>query len=359
MAGVFEHHDRSRFEVIAISLLAEEDTEFGRRVKAGFDRFEVVTGYTDTQVGALMRELQVDVAVDLMGHTDGQRTGIFAHRAAPVQVNMLGYPGTMGASCIDYIIADDFVIPHERQVDYAEHVAYLPHCFQPNDDRRPVVAQGLDRATVGLPDGGFVWCCMNNGYKVTGAVFEVWMHLLRETPGSVLWMLAESPVAQGNLRREAQRQGVARERLVFADRVSYEDHLARFQVADLFLDTTPFNGGATASDALWAGLPVLTCTDEAFASRMAGSLLRAVGLRELVADDLGQYQERALELARSPAQLAALRRRLAQARTDSPLFDTARYCRNLEAAFTTMVDRSRRGLLPEAFAVAEGGQSSL
>jgi predicted O-linked N-acetylglucosamine transferase (SPINDLY family) len=312
---------------------------------------------SDQEVANLIRGMEVDIAVDLNGFTRGARSSIFAQRPAPVQVNYLGYAGTLGRNDWDYILADRFVIPEDARRDYAEQVAYLPETFMATDVGRKISARTPSRQEAGLPDQGLVFCCFNNSFKITPNLFDVWMRLLREVEGSVLWLSAPNTSASTNLRREAESRGVAAERLIFAPRVpSSADHLARQQLADLFLDTLYYNAHATASDALWAGLPVLTCSGTTFASRVAGSLLTAVGLPELITYSLEEYEARALTLARDPAQLAALRQKLAINRTTYPLFDTERFTRHIEAAYTTMWERSRRGEPPQSFAVAARDQ---
>jgi protein O-GlcNAc transferase len=345
MAGLFERHDRDAFETIGVSLPAFDSSVTGKRVKAAFEHFVEVHADSDRKVAERLRELEVDVIVDLMGFTRGSRPGILAHRAAPVQVNYLGYPGTMGAPFIDYIVADEFVIPPDSRQYYSEQVVYLPECFQANDDRCTVDPKPT-RAEVGLPPEGVVLCCINNNYKLNPPLFEIWMRLLREAPGSVLWLLADRDSTQANLRREAAARGVNPGRLVFAGRMPYAQHLGRLGLADLFLDTLPYNAGATASDALRVGVPVLTCAGEAFASRMAGSLLKAVRLPELITHTLEEYERKALELIREPQVLGALRARLMESLAHAPLFDTARFCRHLESAYRTMHERAMQGERP-------------
>jgi protein O-GlcNAc transferase len=250
-------------------------------------------------------------------------------------VNFLGYPGGMGAPFIDYIIADEFVIRPGTVHHYDERMAYLPDCFQPNDDRR-VTGTAPTRLAAGLPEAGFVFCSFNNSYKLNPQMFDIWMRLLGQVQGSVLWLAIENRAARENLRREAGRRGIDPERLILARRLSYPEHLGRLRLADLFLDTLPFNAGTTASDALWAGVPVLTCVGEAFASRMAGSLLRAVGIPELITHSLEDYERLALELAQQPERLQGLRSRLESNRDTCALFNTAQYCRHLEAAYAQM-----------------------
>jgi protein O-GlcNAc transferase len=357
MAGIFERHDRERFETVGISLRPAEASVSGMRVKSAFDRFVDVSAVSDQGVADLMREMEIDIAVDLGGFTDGFRAPIFAHRAAPVQVNYLGFPGTMGTPCMDYLIADDFVIPPGRQQHYRERIVYLPHCFQANDDQRVISDRRTSREEHGLPKNGFVFCCFNNTHKINPAMFDIWMRLLARVPASVLWLLGEDGVARENLRGEAISRGVAAERLVFAGRASYCEHLGRLGLADLFLDTLPFNAGATASDVLWAGVPLLSCAGEAFAARMGGSLLRAVHLPELITLDLTAYETKAAALAQDPHSLAMLRNRLAQNRLRAPLFDTDLFRRHLEAAYAEMWLRSESGLEPAGFSVPAAGGS--
>jgi protein O-GlcNAc transferase len=289
--------------------------------------------------------------VDLQGYTKGCRPGIFAQRAAPVQVNYLGYPGTMGAPYMDYIIGDRMVIPPEQHSCYSEKVVYLPDCYQANDSRRGIAPHIPTRAQAGLPEEGFVFCCFNNNHKINPRVFGIWMRLLQEVEESVIWLLEDNPVAARNLRREAERRGVAPGRVVFAPRVKMEEHLARHRLADLFLDTLPYNAHVTASDALWVGLPVLTCLGHTFAGRVAASLLQAVGLPELITRSWEEYEALALKLAADGDRLADIRARLARNRTTQPLFDTERFRRHIEAAYATMWERAEHGEPPASFAV--------
>jgi protein O-GlcNAc transferase len=350
LAGVLARHDLSRFETIGLSWDRAGEGSTRHRVEAAFSRFIDITAAGDAEVVQLMQELQVDIAVDLSGHTLGQRTGILARRAAPVQVNYLGLPATMGARYMDYLIADAFLVPEAHRIHYAEQVVWLP-CFQPNDDRRKP-PPGTSRAQHGLPEAGFIFCSFNNNTKINPGCFDIWMRLLESVPGSVLWMLADAPLVADNLRREAVSRGADASRLIFAKRAAYDDYLARYAHADLFLDSVPFNGGTTASDALSMGVPVLTCAGESFSARMAGSLLSGLELPELVTASLSDYESMALDLANSPMRLRALRQRLVQARPTHPFFDTDRYRRHLESAYQTMWERSAAGLAPAAFAVA-------
>jgi predicted O-linked N-acetylglucosamine transferase (SPINDLY family) len=351
LAGLFEHHDRSRFETMAISFGDDDGSGIRARLKAAFERFFDVRDRSDLAVARLMRELEVDIAVDLTGHTQYARTGILAFRPAPVQVNFF-CPGTSGADYLDYIVCDRIVIPEDHHVHYSEKVVYLPDTFQANDSRRSIAERTPTRAGAGLPDDGFVFCSFNQPYKFTPAMFDVWMRLLHRVEGSVLWLQQINAASAGNLRGEAIRRGIDANRLVFAPRVPrMEDHLARYRLADLFLDTLPYNAQTTASDALWAGLPLITCLGTTFSGRVAASLLNAVGLPELIARSLPEYEALALDLATQPARLAHLRSKLARNRATCPLFDTARFCRHIESAFVAMWERHQRGGPPASFAV--------
>ncbi len=357
LAGVFEAHDKSRFETIAVSLGFAAEDEMRTRLRSAFDRFIEVQAKSDRDVVQLMRELEIDIAIDLNGYTQGARPGIFARRPAPVLVNYLGFCATLGAGHADYILADRTVIPLEQRPFYAERIVYLPDCFLPHDAGRQIADATPSRREAGLPESGFVFCSFNNNLKINPPVFDVWMRLLARIEGSVLWLRQDSDAAVGNLRREAQARGVDPDRIVFAPRVpSMADHLARHRLAGLFLDTLPFNAHTTASDALWAGLPVLTCRGTSFASRVAVSLLVGLGLPELITDTLDDYEALALHLARDEAKLAAMREKLAQSRATSPVFDTGRICRHLESAYETMWARHERGERPESFAVAPIGR---
>lgn len=352
MAGLFETHDRTRFEVIGVSLRPPDTSALGERVRKAFDNFVDVSARSDLEAASLMRELEVDIAVDLTGYTAHLRSGIFALRAAPVQVNYLGYAGTLAAPYMDYIIADDVVIPEESRAFYTEQVVYLPDCLLPHDDQRRISERTPSRLEVGLPENAFVFCCFNAHFKISPSMFDIWMRLLQSVEDSVLWLGMGTEAVVNNLRKEAAGRGVSPHRIVFAPRVpNLQDHLARYRLADLFLDTLPYNAHTTASDALWAGLPVLTCPGRSFASRVAASLLQAVGLPELIAPDARGYEELAVSLARDPAALAALRDRLARNRRTKPLFDTTRFRQELESAYITMWEKHRRGETPAGFHV--------
>jgi predicted O-linked N-acetylglucosamine transferase (SPINDLY family) len=351
MAGLFELHDRSRFELIAISLQPEDKSPMGMRVRSAFDQFIVVHDKSDLEVATLMRSLEIDIAVDLMGFTQFSSTAIFAHRPAPVQVNYMGYPGTMGADYIDYILADSYVIPPTQQACYSEQVVYLPDSYFVFDHQQKLAVDVPGRSEMGLPDTGFVFCCFNNNYKITPEVFDIWMRLLEKVKGSVLWLRESNPAASVNLRHEAELRGVDTARIIFAPRLPVAVHLARHQLADLFLDTLPYNAHTTAADALWAGLPVLTRSGESFASRVAGSLLQAVGLPELITDTPEAYEALALELATNQDKLDDIKARLKQNRNTCPLFNTDRFRRHIEAAYIHMWQQCQQGLAPKTFTV--------
>ena len=345
-AGLFEHHDRARFEVTALSFGGDDNSATRRRVAAAFERFVDVRHDSDQQIAELMRRLEIDIAVDLMAFTKDNRLGVLARRPAPIAVNFLGFPGTMGASFIDYIIADATVIPEEHEADYAERIVRLPGSYQTNDNKRPISAATPSRRDCGLPDDAFVFCCFNNTQKLNPDIFDVWMRVLRVVDNSVLWLLEGSATASANLRAAAEQRGVSAKRLIFAGKAALPEHLARQRLADLFLDTLPCNAHTTASDSLWAGLPVLTQIGATFAGRVAPSLLRALDLPELITATPEDYERRAIELATNPDMLAAIRRKLAAGRTAMPLFDTALFARRIEAAYAAMHQRYQAGLAP-------------
>ena len=351
IAELFEIHDRTRFEIYAISFGPERNVEMRERLRWSFDRFIDVCKWNDRDVAGLLRRLEIDIAVDLNGLTEGNRTGILAHRAAPVQVNYLGFPGTLGADYVDYIIADPTTVPHDHDRFHSEQVVRLPECYQVNDRKRRIADHAPSRAELGLGEKSFVFSCFNNSYKITPLMFGIWMRLLQRVERSQLWLLEDNAEARRNLQREAERRGAAAERIIFAPRVRSDEHLARHARADVFLDTLPYNAHTTASDALWAGLPLITCMGETFASRVAGSLLRSAGLPELIAPDLNAYETLAFKLATQPDVLREIRSKLAANRTSCALFDTDRFRRHIEAAFVTMYERHQSGMVPVAFDV--------
>ncbi len=345
MARLFELHDRDRFELFAYDWTSRPPGAIGQRVKANFDVVRRVQGIADEQVAEMIRADEIDVLVDLKGHTQDGRLGILACRPAPVQLHHVGYPGTLGAPFIDYLVADRWVAPPERAGDFTEKLAYLPDCYQPTDATRAIDPRP-SRRECGLPEDGIVFCSFNQPYKFTPDVFDLWCQLLRETPGSVLWLMSWVPAAEQNLRNEAGRRGVEAERILFAPLQPQAAHLGRLQNADIFLDTLPVNAHTTASDALWAGVPVVTRSGESFVSRVAGSLLRTHGFTELIASTPEQYVSIARDLALNPEKLRGLKERLLAARTTSPLFDSERYTRHLEALYVQMWRRRVAGLAP-------------
>ncbi|MFA5958177.1 tetratricopeptide repeat protein [Hyphomicrobium sp.] len=352
-AEVLEKLDRSRFEIFGYCHSPEDNSAMRQRMLRAFDHTRKIATTTNREAAAMIHDDSLDVLVDLKGYTRDARTEILAYRPAPIQVNYLGYPGTMGADFIDYIVADAVVAPMEMQANYSERIVHLPNSYQPNDRQRVISDEPVTRAEYGLPEDAFVFCSFNNSYKLNTTMFDLWMPLLRKVPGSVLWLLVPNATCASNLRRESEARGVDPSRLVFAERASTAKHLARHRLADLFLDALPCNAHTTTSDALWAGLPVLTCLGETFAGRVAGSLLTAMGLPELIASSLDDYRVRALELAHDREKLDAIRRKLINQRETAPLFDSTRYTRNLERSFETMVEIMRAGEVPRPFVVVE------
>jgi protein O-GlcNAc transferase len=351
MAGAFECHDKEKFEITAISIGADDKSAIRQRLESSFDRFLDCRSLGDRDIANEINSAQIDVLVDLKGFTQDARTNIFAHRPAPVQVNYLGYPGTMGASYIDYIIGDNTVFEKSDEEFYSEKLVGLPHTYQPNDRKRMISKAGPTRAECELPEAGLVFCCFNSNYKIVPGLFDCWMRILKHVSGSVLWLLEGHAKAAANLREQAAMRGVSPDRLIFAKWLPLPEHLARHRHGDLFLDTLPYNAHTTASDALWAGLPVVTCLGSAFPGRVAGSLLRAAGLAELITTSLADYEALALKIARDPALLAALKTKMAANRDGCPLFDTARFTRDLEQAYSTMVEIQRHGENPYSFSV--------
>jgi predicted O-linked N-acetylglucosamine transferase (SPINDLY family) len=345
MAGLLESHDRTQFEIIAFSFGPNLRDAARTRIERAVERFIDVESMSDEAIATLARQLDLDVAVDLGGFTDGSRAGVFALRVAPVQVSYLGYLGTLGAGYMDYIFADSWLIPPEQRENYAEKIAYLPN-YQANSSARDD-AMTLSRESLGLPATGFVYCCFNASYKITPPTFDSWMRILRHVPDSVLFLLSENPMVMGNLRREAQSRHVAPERLIFGDRVDFSHYLARLRAADLFLDTHPYNAGTTASDALWAGLPVLTCPGQSFAARMGSSILQGIGLPELIAQSREEFEQMAIDFAQNPDRLAQVRAKLATNRITGKMFDGRSAADAVEQAYLQMTARHRAGQPPD------------
>jgi predicted O-linked N-acetylglucosamine transferase (SPINDLY family) len=352
IAELLERHDKTRFEIIGVSNGSNDASDTRARIVAAFDQFHDVTSDTDRQVAELLNDLQVHIAVALNGLTGGCRPGVLAYRPAPIQVSYLGYAGTTGAEFIDYIIADETVLPFDQQPFFTEKIVHLPGCYHANDTTRRISPQTPTRCELGLPDRGLVFCCFNQSYKIAAPVFDVWMRLLARVQGSVLWLLTMNDLAQANLQREAAARGIAPDRLIFAPRVDrIEGHLARQRAADLFLDTLPYNAHSTACDALWAGVPVVTCAGNSFVGRVGASMVEAAGLPELVTASLEDYEALALRLATDPALLTSIRRKLEDNRPTCPLFDGDRFRRHLEAAYIAMWDIYRRSENPRGLRV--------
>ncbi len=339
MARLFELHHLDSFEISIFSYGPDRRDGMRARLKAACSRFYELSGESDAAIARRARELQIDIAVDLKGLTQFSRPGIFARRAAPIQVSYLGYPGTMGADFMDYLIADRMLIPEGFECHYREKLIFMPHSYQVNDATRTIADVIFTREQLGLPQGGFVFCCFNNPFKITPQTYRLWMRILQRVTGSTLWLFEDNAVAVDNLRREAANHGVDPARLVFAPFMSLPLHLARHRAADLCLDTFPYNAHTTASDALWAGLPVLTKAGETFASRVAGSLLTAVGLPELITSSDDHYEQMAIELAADPQRLSGLKEKLRERRLNSPLFDTSLFCKHLESAYRLIYER--------------------
>jgi predicted O-linked N-acetylglucosamine transferase (SPINDLY family) len=350
-AALLERHDRDRFELFAISTGPDDASPMRARLMRAFDHFHDVREEGDAAVAALLAEREIDILVDLGGHTIGARPGILARRPAPIQVNYQGWPATTGSDAIDYMIADAIVAPPGRDGDFAEKLVRLPRCYMPVDPGRDPFAAAPTRAAAGLPQDAFVFCAFNGAWKIAPPMFRLWLELLGAVPGSVLWLRHDNDAAADNLRREAAAQNVAPGRLVFAGRAEEAEHIARHRLADLFLDTMPFSGHSTAIESLWAGLPLITCAGNCFASRVSASALAAVGMPELAAASLADYKALALRLVRDPALLASYRGRLDAGRATFPLFDQAGLCRALETAYEKMVDMARAGEKPQAFTV--------
>ncbi|MBT8609168.1 tetratricopeptide repeat protein [Polynucleobacter paneuropaeus] len=347
-AELFEPHDRSLFELYAFSFRdPAQDDSMRKRIKTAFDHFYEVEYKSDQEIAQLARDSEIDIAIDLGGHTQFARSGVFACRAAPIQVNYLGYPGTMGAPYIDYIVADPTLIPEANQGFYTEKIVYLPNTYQPNDRKRQIAPKQFSKSELGLPEQGFIFSCFNNNFKINPQVFDSWARILTQVPGSILWLLEDNHKAKENLQKEAIARGIDKDRLIFASRLETSEHLARHALADLFLDTFPYNAHTTASDALWAGLPVLTLIGQSFAARVAASLLNAIDLSELITHTQAEYESLAIELATHPERLAQIKQKLQIHRLTKPLFDTPRYTKNIEAAYAQMYERSQAGLPPD------------
>lgn len=352
-AELYERHDRDRFQVVAYSFGPHDGSPMRQRLEQAFDEFIDIESESVDAAAERIRQDGVDILVDLMGYTRLCRVEILAARPAPIQVNFLGYPGTMGADFVDYIIADTFTAPPENQQYFSEKLVHVPGSYQVNDNRRPIAEQTPSRSSCDLPEDGVVFCSFNQTYKFTPESFDIWMRLLGKVRGSVLWLLESNSYAKQNLREHASNRGIDPSRLVFAPRVPTPEHLARTKNADLFLDTWPCNAHTTASDALWSGCPVLTMAGDTFASRVAGSLLRAVGLPELITDSPQSYEALALELANNPQRLRELRNQLAEGRQSSGLFDGGRFAKCLEQAYEQMWSQFCEGSGPAPISIEQ------
>ena len=350
-AQLIEIHDRSRFEVIGVSVGPDDGSEIRARIVRAFDQFHDVRLKSDFEIAKQINDMEVDILIDRSGYTSNARPGIFAYRAAPIQVNYIGFPGSLGADWYHYVIADRIVLPFDQQPFYLEKIVHLPDCYLVNDSTEVDLPATPSRRQVGLPEDSFVFCSFNHHFKITAQVFEIWMRLLRSVDGSVLWLLGDNSAAENNLRKEAAAQGVDPVRLVFAPRVALEHHLARHRHAGLFLDTLPYDAHTTARDALFLGVPLITCLGKTFAGRVAASVLEAAGLPELVTGNLEEYESLALRLAREPLVLQKLREKLARNRLQCNFFDSDRYRRHIESAYTTMWQLWQDGQTPRSFSV--------
>ena len=338
------------FEVRAFSYgTPSEDSLFNQRLYKSFDQFHDVHNYTDEQIARAISETGIDIAIDLMGYTGNAQPFILAHRPAPIQISYLGYLGTMAADFIDYLIADRYVLPEHEQENYSEKILYLPDCYQANCSHMEVSEIKPDREECGLPGKGFVFCCFNNSYKINPQVFELWMDLLNEVEGSVLWLYRKNRWIVDNLNAQAKKRGIDSSRIVFAKYLPLPQHLRRLENADLFLDTFPYGAGATCSYALWSGLPLITLPGKCFTSRMAASQLRTIGLEELIVANTEQYRSLAFELASSPGKLGEVKSRLKANRKTTSLFNSERFVKNLESIYSSIWQRHCEGVKPESF----------
>jgi len=347
MTRVWELHDKSNFEIFAFDNGWDDGSDYRQRIEKAFTKIFDISDTSDLEVAKLIQANEIDILVNMNGFFGAERQLVFSYKPAPIQVNYLGFPGTIGIDYIDYIIADKVVIPERSRRHYIEKLAYLPNSYQANDDKRKISDSKFSRVQLGIPEDAFVFACFNNNYKITPAIFDSWMRILSHTPGSVLWLLADNPKAMDNLIREAAARGIDCLRLIFANRLPISEHLARHGLADLFLDTLPYNAHTTCSDALWAGLPVLTLMGHTFPGRVAASLLSAVGLSELIANTQEEYVSLAIELATNRKKLDGIRERLAKNRLTAPLFNSTLFAKNLETVYIKMYERHLEGLLPE------------
>jgi tetratricopeptide (TPR) repeat protein len=347
IAELFECHDKHKFELIAFVFGKNTADEMRGRLEKSFSQFIDVDALTDEEIAKLSRDMKIDIAVDLKGYTTEARPKIFMYGAAPIQISYLGFPGTMGLSCFDYIVADRIVIPDALNDGVIEKIIYMPNCYQVNDRRRKISTTKPSKKSLGLPDTGFIFCCFNNNYKITPPVMDGWARILNAVPNSILWLFADNPFAMNNLKKEMLSRGVDPERLIFSGRIESADHLARYQLADLFLDTFPCNAHTTASDALWAGLPLVTLIGESFGARVAASLLHAIDLPELIAQTQEEYEQLTIKLAKNASELNRIKEKLLINRYSKPLFDTPLFTEHLENAYFQAYERYHAGLAPE------------
>mgnify|MGYP003951901365 CR=1 FL=1 len=344
LAKLFELHDKSKFEIIAFSFSPERNDEMSKRISNAFDQFIKVNFKTDKEIAELSRELKIDIAIDLMCFTTNSRTGIFSEKCAPIQINYLGYPGTSGASFIDYIIADKTLIPKENQKYYSEKIIYLPNTYQVRDSTQKISNKIFTKDELNLPKNSFVFCCFNQNYKITPSVFDIWMRLLKKVEKSVLWLIKDNDVAAYNLKKEAEKRGIRSDRIIFAEHIPISEHLARHKVADLFVDTFPYTAHTTCSDALWSGLPVITRMGQSFASRVAGSLLNAINLKELITKTEKEYENLILKLSKNPKKIKEIKNKLKKNRLKKPLFNSKLYTKKIEYAYKKIYERYKSDL---------------
>ena len=347
IAEMLELHDRERFEIHAFSFGPDACDEMRQRCVNAVDHFHDVTKLSDQAIAKLARDIEIDIAVDLKGHTQDGRMGIFALRAAPIQISYLGYPGTSGADYIDYLVADPILIPEASQIFYTEKIIYLPNSYQVNDSKRATSKKVFSKSELGLPEKGFIFCCFNASYKISPSMFDSWCRILQKVDGSVFWLFEGNPTAKENLIKEANRRGIDSNRLIFSGRIENSEHLARQSLADLFLDTFPYNAHTTSSDALWAGLPVLTLAGQSFASRVSASLLTAIGLPELITQSQEEYESLAIELATNSDKLLSIKNQLKSNLLIKPLFDSQLFTRHIEAAYAEVYQRYQDDLIPD------------
>lgn len=351
MTGIYESHDPEKFEIFALDNGWNDGGVLRGRMEKVFKEIIDISKMSDSSVAQLIKALNIDILINLNGYFGEARSNVFAQHAAPIQVNFLGFPGTLGAPYMDYLIADEIVIPPASRVHYVEKIAYMPHSYQANDAKRIISDRQFSRSELGLPEQGFVFCCFNNNYKITPQTYDSWMRVLKAVEGSVLWLIEDNPLATNNLKAEAEKRGISPERIIFASRLPLPEHLARHCNADLFLDTLPYNAHTTASDALWAGLPVLTCMGKTFPGRVAASLLAAIEVPELITYSVEEYERQAIELASNSTRLQEIKNKLLANRLEKPLFNTQMFTRDLEVLYTKMHERYMENLAPDHLSV--------